>query len=141
MRAAVALAFAGALFALVVAADERSVVSWETLAKVSVTKQKDRYVPEFSPQIAALDKRQVTLKGFMLPLEPTFAQKRFLLIAQPPDCGFCMPAGAEQVVEVHAKLPVKPPSDAIVISGNFSLLRDDSGGLLYRLVEAVVVNK
>jgi hypothetical protein len=32
-----------------------AVISWEALAQVSVTKQKDRYVPEFSKQIAAAD--------------------------------------------------------------------------------------
>jgi hypothetical protein len=52
-----------------------------------------------------------------------------------------MPGTAEQFAEVRAKVPVKVPSDVIVVSGKFSLVRDDSGGLLYRLTEAVVVNK
>ena len=62
-----------------------AVIPWEVLAQVSVTKQKDRYVPEFSKQIAALDKR--------------------------------------------------------IVSGTFVLVRDDSGGLLYRLTEATLVEK
>ena len=75
MRAAVTLAFAGVFLALGVgAADDRSVVPWATLAEVSVTKQKDRYVPQFSAQIVALDKREVRLKGFMMPLEQGAAQ-------------------------------------------------------------------
>jgi hypothetical protein len=144
MRNARACVAAAALLAALQSAvgDEKSaVVSWEVLSKVSITRQKDRYVPEFSREIAALDKREVKLKGFMLPLEPGLTQKRFLLIAQPPDCGFCMPGGPEQIAEVLAKVPAKLPSDAIIVSGTFSLLRDDSGGLLYRLTEAVVVNK
>ena len=144
MRQIDALTAAAALllaFHPAAADDKPAVVSWETLAQVSVTKQKDRYVPEFSRQILALDKREVKLKGFMMPLEPGMAQKHFLLSAQPPDCAFCMPGTAEQFAEVLAKVPVKIPSDAIVVSGTFSLVRDDSGGLLYRLTEAVVVNK
>jgi len=142
-KACACIAAATLLVALqsAVAEDKSAVVSWETLSKVSVTRQKDRYVPEFSKEIAALDKREVKLKGFMLPLETGLAQKRFLLTAQPPECGFCMPGSAEQIAEVLAKVPVKLPSDAIIVSGTFSLLRDDSGGLLYRLTEAVVVNK
>jgi len=136
--AAVALLFG---FQSAVADDKSAVVTWETLAQVSVTRQKDRYVPEFSKQILALDKREVKLKGFMMPLEPGMAQKHFLLSAQPPDCAFCMPGTAEQFAEVLAKLPVKVPSDAIVVSGTFSLVRDDSGGLLYRLTEAVAIDK
>jgi uncharacterized protein len=136
--AAAALLFG---FQFAVADDKSAIVTWETLAQVSVTRQKDRYVPEFSKQILALDKREVKLKGFMMPLEPGLAQTHFLLSAQPPDCAFCMPGTAEQFAEVLAKVAVKVPSDAIVISGTFSLVRDDSGGLLYRLTEAVVVNK
>ena len=143
MRRTNALIAAALLLALMpAAAEDRSVqISWETLAQVSVTRQKDRYVPEFSKQILALDQREVKLKGFMMPLEPGMAQTHFLLSAQPPDCGFCMPGTAEQFAEVRAKVPVKVPSDVIVMSGKFSLVRDDSGGLLYRLTEAVVVNK
>jgi len=124
------------------AADDRGgVVPWETLAQVSVTKQKDRYVPEFSKQILALDKREVKLKGFMLPLEQGLRQKRFLLSAQPPVCAFCMPGTAEQFAEVLAKVPMKYVSDPITVSGTFVLVRDDSGGLLYRLTEARMVEK
>jgi len=143
MRRTNALIAAALLVALMPAAadDKSGVVSWETLAQVSVTRQKDRYVPEFSKQILALDQREVKLKGFMMPLEPGLAPTHFLLSAQPPDCAFCMPGTAEQFAEVRAKVPVKVPSDVIVVSGKFSLVRDDSGGLLYRLTEAVVVNK
>jgi hypothetical protein len=126
---------------LVIAEEKRAVVSWETLAQVSVTKQKDRYVPEFSKQITALDKQQVRLKGFMLPLDQGLGQKHFLLSAQPPECAFCMPGTAEQFAEVLARTPVKYVTDPIVISGTFMLVRDDSGGLLYRLTEAVMVDK
>jgi len=140
-RAYVAAATLLVAFQPAVAEDKSAVVSWETLSKVSVTRQKDRYVPEFSKEIVALDKREVKLKGFMMPLEVGLTQKRFLLIAQPPECAFCMPGSPEQMAEVLAKVPVKLPSDAIIVSGTFSLLRDDSGGLLYRLTEAVVVNR
>ena len=142
-RSSVSIAAAALLIAiqLALANDKSAVVSWETLAQVSVTRQKDRYVPEFSKEILALDKREVKLKGFMMPLEPGMAQKHFLLSMQPPDCAFCMPGTAEQFAEVLAKVPVKVPSDAIVVSGKFSLVKDDSGGLLYRLTEAVLIDK
>jgi hypothetical protein len=56
-----------------------------------------------------------------------------------PDGDFC--GNAEQFAEVLAKEPVKVPSDAIVVSGTFSLVQNDSGELLYRLNDAVIVNK
>ena len=130
-------AVAAVLFAASSAlADGSAAVSWETLAQVSVIRQKDRYVPEFSRGILALDKREVKLRGFMLPLEQGAAQRRFLLSAQPPECPFCMPGSAEQFAEVLARAPVKYVTDAITLSGTFTLVRDESGGLLYRLTEA-----
>jgi hypothetical protein len=143
MRQAHALIAAALLLALMSAAadDKSAVVPWETLAQVSVTRQKDRYVPEFSKQILALDKREVKLRGFMLPLEQGMAQKHFLLSAEPPDGDFCMPGTAEQFAEVLAKKPVKYVVDLITVSGTFVLVSDDSGGLLYRLTEAVVIDK
>jgi len=122
-------------------ADGKAAVTWETLAQVSVVRQKDRYVAEFSRQILALDKREVKLRGFMLPLEQGATQRRFLLSAQPPECAFCMPGSAEQFAEVLTRAPVKYVTDAITLSGTFVLVRDDSGGLLYRLTEAKLVEQ
>jgi uncharacterized protein len=123
------------------AQDKAAIVLWDVLANVSFKKEKDRYVAEFSKQVAALDKREVKLKGFMLPLEQGLWQRHFLLSAQPPECGFCAPGTAEQFAEIKTKAPVKYVADPIVVSGTFALVRDDSGGLLYRLTEALVVDK
>jgi uncharacterized protein len=121
--------------------DQGAVVSWDALAQVTVTKQKDRYVPEFSKQIVALDKREVKLRGFMLPLEQGARQKHFLLSAQPPECAFCMPGTAEQFAEVRTRTAVKYVTEPITLSGTFVLVHDESGGLLYRLNEATLVDK
>ena len=143
MRRFDAFVAAALLFALssALADNGGAVVPWEMLAQVSVTKQKDRYVPEFSPRILALDKREVKLRGFMLPLEQGARQKHFLLSAQPPECAFCMPGTAEQFAEVRTRAPVKYVTEPVTFSGTFTLVRDESGGLLYRLTEATLVEK
>lgn len=132
-----------ALFGLqpAIADNPAGVVPWEALAQVTVVKQKDRYIPEFSKQIVALDKREVRLRGFMLPLDQGLRQKRFLLSAQPPECFYCLPGTAEQFAEVLVRTPVNYVSDPVVVSGTFVLVRDESGGLLYRLTDAVVIEK
>ena len=143
MRRTRGLAAAALLVSLHCAlAEERpAALSWETLAQVSVTHQRGRYVPEFSTQLIALDKKAVTLKGFMVPFDQGLAQTRFLLSAEPAECPDCLSATAEQFAEVVAKTPLKYVTDAITVSGTFALVRDDSGGLLYRLTEAVMVDK
>lgn len=136
---------AGLLFglqaAISAADDKRAVVSWDALAKVSGVVEKGRYVPQFPQDIAALDKKEVRIEGFMMPLDVGAQQKRFLLTASPSSCGFCLPGGPEQLVEVQARTPVKYVLDSIVVSGRFVLVRDDAGGLLYRLTDAIAVAK
>ena len=119
----------------------KGVVSWKTLADVKTLKQKDRFIPDFGKSVSALDRKEVKLQGFMMPLEMGERQKRFLLVALPPSCAFCMPGGPEQVVEVRAKTPVKYGFDPIVISGRLALLRDDEMGLYYRLTDAAPVTR
>ena len=119
----------------------KGVVSWKTLAQVEPVKQKDRFVPQFSTSITALDKKEVRLQGFMMPLDMGERQKRFILTSMPPSCAFCLPAGPDQLVEVQAKAPVKNGFDPIVLSGRFQVLRDDPMGLYYRLVDAVPVSQ
>jgi len=119
----------------------KGVVSWKTLSQVEPVKQKDRFVPQFSNSITALDKKEVKLQGFMMPLDMGERQKRFILTSMPPSCAFCLPGGPDQLVEVQAKSPVKYGFDPIVLTGRFQVLRDDPMGLYYRLVDAVAVTQ
>ena len=117
----------------------KGVTSWKTLAEVQTVKQKDKFVPQFSNTITSLDKKDVKLQGFMMPLETGDRQKRFILTAMPPSCAFCLPGGPDQLVEIQAKTPVKYGFEPIVVSGKLTVLRDDPMGLYYRLTDAVVV--
>jgi hypothetical protein len=117
----------------------KGVVSWKTLAEVTPVKQKDKFVPSFSAEIAKLDKKEVRLQGFMLPLEMGERQKTFILTSMPPGCAFCLPGGPDALVEVQAKSPIKYAFEPVVLSGRFQVLKDDPTGLYYRLTDAVPV--
>lgn len=119
----------------------KGVVSWKTLADVKTLKQKDRFIPDFGKSVSALDRKEIKLQGFMMPLEMGERQKRFLLVALPPSCSFCLPGGPDQIVEVRAKTPVKYDFEAIIVSGRFSVLRNDEMGLYYRMTDAVPVGR
>jgi uncharacterized protein len=120
--------------------ERAGVVSWRTLAQVAPVKQGNRMVPSFSKDILALDRQDAKVQGFMIPLDVGDKQKRFLLTAVPPHCSFCMPAGPDAMVEVIAKTPVRYSFDPIIVSGRFVVLKDDDGGLLYRLTDASQVD-
>ena len=117
----------------------KGVVSWKTLAEVTPVKQKDKFVPSFSRSITQLDKKEVKLQGFMMPLEMGEKQKNFILTSTPPGCAFCLPGGPDAIVEVVAKAPIKYGYDPVILSGKFSVLKDDPTGLYYRLTDAVPV--
>lgn len=117
----------------------KGVVSWKTLAEVTPVKQKDKFVPNFSASITQLDRKEVRLQGFMMPLEMGERQKNFILTAMPPGCAFCLPGGPDAIVEVQAKSPIKYALEPIVLSGRFEVLKDDPTGLYYRLTNAVPI--
>jgi hypothetical protein len=118
--------------------ERKDVVSWKLLAQVELIRQKDRYVPQFSAGVTALNAKEVKIQGFMMPLEMGDRQSHFVLSAMPQSCSFCMPGGPESLVEVRTKSPVRFGFDPVVLSGRLSVLKDDPTGVFYRLTDAVV---
>jgi hypothetical protein len=117
---------------------ERSdVVPWKLFSQVELVKQKDRYVPKFGNEVAALDKKEVKIQGFMMPLQVGDKQTHFVLSAMPQSCAFCLPGGPESMVEVKSKSAVKYTFEPVVVSGRLVILKDDPTGVFYRLTDAV----
>lgn len=112
------------------------VVSWKTLAQVEPVKQGNKMVPQFSRDILGLDKKDVRVQGFIIPLDMGDKQAHFLLSAVPPHCPFCLPAGPDAIVEVHAKKPLAYGFEPILVAGRFAVLKDDPAGVLYRMTDA-----
>ena len=120
--------------------DRKDVVSWKLLAQVELVKQKDRYLPQFSSSVAALDQKEVKLQGFIVPLGMGDKQTHFILSAMPVTCPFCVPVGAESLVEVKSKNPVRFTFEAVVLRGRLSVLKEDPIGVFYLLTDAVESN-
>ena len=118
-------------------AERNDVVSWKLLAQVELVKLKDRYQPQFSSSVAALDAKDVKVQGFMLPLEMGDKQAHFILSSTPQTCAFCMPGGPESMVEVKMKKPVAWGMEPVVLTGKLAVLKDDPTGIFYRLTDAV----
>jgi hypothetical protein len=117
--------------------DRKDVVPWKLLAQVELVKQKDRYVPQFAKDVAALDQKEVKVQGFIMPLQMGDKQSHFVLTAMPQTCAFCLPGGPESMVEVKSKTPVKYTFEPVVLTGKLSVLKDDPTGVFYRLTDAV----
>jgi hypothetical protein len=116
----------------------KGTVPWELLQKAQTVQKADKkFGPLFTAEIKALDQRDVKLFGFMMPLDQSRRQKRFLLAAYPPHCAFCLPAGPESLVEVIAEKPVEFTFDPVVLSGRLAVLENDV--VYYRLTNAAAV--
>ena len=117
--------------------ERKDLLSWKLLAEVELVRRKDRYVPRFSGNVAALDRKEVKLQGFMYPLQTGGRQTHFLLWPMPQTCAFCMPGGPENTVEVRSKQPVKYTFEPVVLTGRFEVLKEEPTGIFYRLSDAV----
>ena len=117
--------------------ERQDVVSWKLLGQVELVKVKDRFQPQFSAGVAALDAKEVKVQGFMMPLEMGDKQSHFILSATPQSCAFCMPGGPESLVEVKTKKPLAFGLEPVVLTGKLAVLKDDPTGVFYRLTDAV----
>jgi uncharacterized protein len=115
--------------------------SWRTLAQVELVKRGTKMAPDFAKTITALEGKNIKVQGFMIPLDIGDNQKRFLLVAAPPHCSFCLPAGPDSMIEIRAVKGVRYQFEAVSLSGKLEVLRDDPAGLYYRLTDATVADK
>ena len=121
-------------------------VPWQLLRQVKLVEVKGKgtkpgapqMLPEFGPRIQELDKKEVKLYGFVMPLSTSARQKHFLLSPLPSHCPYCVYQGPDSLVEVVAKIPVEYNQwEPIIVSGRFELVNDTQ--LFYRLTNAEAV--
>ena len=114
-------------------------IPWQLLRQVKLVEEKKAGKttsrPEFNPKIRELDKQEVKVYGFVMPLSTTVKQKHFLLSPLPTHCPFCVSQGPDSMIEVVARIPIEFSQwDPIVVSGRLELVNDSS--LYYRLTNA-----
>lgn len=121
---------------------------WRTLAKITFKKEYDELmgfkidVPVFSEAIEALAGKEVTIKGYIIPVEGYKGHKEFILSAFPYNmCFFCGGAGPETVMEVVAKEEIEYSAEAVTIKGKLELNDADINRLMFALSDAVLVEE
>ena len=113
---------------------------WETLAKtkIKVDEKKGLFSAKVPPEVKAYSGKEVTIKGFMLPLEATTKFKNFLLSKRTPTCPYCPPGEPNEVIDVWTSEPVAYTEDMVTVKGKFSLMDDREKGLFFKIKEASV---
>ena len=79
----------------------------------------------------------IELCGWMIPLDPTGEEADyFVLAADAPCCGGCVPRDPLSCVEVFAAMSCAPQEQAVTLRGRLQRLTDDPAGWRYQLVDA-----
>ncbi len=119
---------------------------WKTLSKITFKKEYDELmgfkvdVPVFSKDVEKLDGKEITIRGYIIPVEGYKNHKEFVFSAFPYNmCFFCGGAGPETVMEVTAAEAVKYSTEAIQLKGILHLNSTDINKLIYSLTDAVQV--
>lgn len=116
---------------------------WKTLAKITYKKEYDELMgfdvdkPVFSEAVRKLEGKEVTVKGYIIPVEGYKSHKEFVLSAFPYNmCFFCGGAGPETVMDVRAAEPIEYTADPVVLRGTLRLNAKDINQLMYALDDA-----
>ena len=127
-------------------AQKKTKNTWKTLSKITFKKQYDEMlgfkvdVPVFSDEVNALDGKEITIKGYIIPVEGYKGHTEFIFSAYPYNmCFFCGGAGPETVMEVLAKEPIEYTAESVTLRGILGTNDDDINRLLYNLTEAELV--
>lgn len=125
----------------------KGAVAWKTLQGVYVdvkdTKTETLFIPEFNPEVSALDGKVIEIQGFMFPLVPTTdipgSEDHFLLSSIPASCPYFHIYGG-QIIEVIAakKIPFSE-EDPVRIRGKMTLLKANTDGLFYKMTAVTLV--
>jgi hypothetical protein len=131
------------LLLLTAAATAQQNNTWKTLSKITFKKEYDEVlglkvdVPVFSKEVKALEGKEVTIKGYIIPTDGYKSQKEFVFSAFPYNmCFFCGGAGPETVMEVVCKSAIPYTSEPIFLKGILKLNGSDVNRLIYSLEKA-----
>jgi hypothetical protein len=106
-------------------------VSWELLLNIELIYEGIDLVPEYPPEVLALEGEHVRVVGFLMPL--AMDGTRGLLSMISPACPFCLPGGPETFIELLADEPMEWSDDAVLVAGRLELLANSYSGIYYRL--------
>jgi hypothetical protein len=116
---------------------------WKTLSRITYKKEYDEFLgfkidkPVFADQVHALEGKEVTVKGYIIPVEGYKSHNEFIFSAYPYNmCFFCGGAGPETVMEVESLDAVEYTAEQVVLKGKLVLNADDVNRLMYLLVDA-----
>ena len=117
--------------------------TWKILSKITFKKEYNEMmgfkvdVPVFSEAVQELEGQEVTVRGYIIPVEGYKSHKEFIFSAYPYNmCFFCGGAGPETVMEVYASEEIEYTAEPVTLRGTLELNADDINRLIYAIRDA-----
>ena len=112
---------------------------WKSFSQCKLKANKDySYDISYLPKVKSMAGKEVTISGFMLPLEAKQKSGHFLLERRAPTCAFCPPGEPNEIMEVFASKPMTWEENLVTLSGTLILPNDGKKGIFFQLKDAVV---
>ncbi len=112
---------------------------WKTFSQCKLKPNKDfSYDITYTTGVKAMNGKEITISGFMLPLETKQKSGHFLLERRAPTCAFCPPGEPNELMEVFSSKPMIWEENLITLSGTLVLPNDGKKGIFFQLKDAVV---
>lgn len=107
--------------------------TWDVLRKtrVWIDEASQMFRATHPPEVRRLAGTRMTLRGYMLPLEPDMRTRHFLISPYTPVCFFHPPAEPNEVVEVRLSRPIEAGYHLVEVTGTFQLANDGEKGLFF----------
>lgn len=119
---------------------------WDTLQMLTLKKSYDDLlgeeteVPVFSESLKAFEGKQVTIEGYVIPLQQSGAQDYFVLSRFPyNNCFFCGNAGPETVAEIYTLEKISYRDARVRVKGILHLNADNPLHLFFIIRDSEVV--
>jgi hypothetical protein len=108
---------------------------WTLLGRTDVKFNGDTGYYEFAfpDEVKALDGTEITITGFMLPLDMLEVSDNFLLSMRTPTCPFCPPGEPDEYIDTHMLREVSWVEEAVTVTGRFSIQDGTETGMPFRL--------
>lgn len=121
---------------------------WGTLSMVSFSREYneawgiDMEIPTVSPVVKALEGTEITVTGYLIPLDAKTESAHIMLSAFPiSNCFFCGKAGPESAMQAFMKdgKKIKYVEEKVTMKGILRINESDINSLLYTMEQAVLM--
>lgn len=117
---------------------------WNTFTSCKINLIEDakndvyEYGITYTPEVKAMAGKEITITGFMLPLEATEKFQHFILSKRTPTCPFCPPGQPNEVIDVWTDKPISWDENLVKVKGMLEFINDRKLGMFFKISKAHV---